>query len=1082
MKQPIFLARRIYAKPLCLCATLLLAFWTNCPARAQTATQFMTQTDAQTATQTDALDVSDARSEGAHGYSSHGAVALETAGDWVGGHDMRRRARRVGPGGWIAYRLKVAPNAPVTLEFEEMENRAPIGKTAEVRAYSVWVNGKRAFFRTAQSSGAGPLHFFVTVPPVADAALEVRLQNETDAPFYLARAWAYSNFSSYFAKSGMAVPYFLAPTVRLTWNDFEGDLNKLRQIKSSLGDNARARAAWTTWLTYANNSDADNAARLDYILRLAQTAAMPVQISFDSWWGSTPSGSDGRGGFWSDVEYQQVVYNQTQGKYQLSIPNRWSSTPWLSPGNERLNDYKARRLQTVMAMLQERLAGREDSILALNLDNEPVYWATGNAGLGSEILLADFNPTTIAAARRDGIVLDPTDGLSFAERLWLARNLLAYNERIAAAAGTIVSPIVVDATGTRAPSEILADNIYTQAMVANPLLQYPMQSATYPFWETAAPASARVGGEWNGDSLREREAVLHQLPLGRTAQVNAESGDHADEHAGVRPGYGLGLRYYALYNYPLDKMDVAASELSDTSRGVAPHVYQRVLREERFDDDSWQERVAGTHGLQRGLIGNTTLQALYPAPGANFGWLTYRLQAPGEKFDGLHLELSGRAFVSRAKNENVRIRVLAGPTAFPTEEVARIFDQGDINAVHKIDLSDVARGQKVVFVRIELAGDRLPASVLSWSAIYQLRFTLPWPDALLQTTFAQDESLETQRQQNLLVSWRRDAELALEKLTDAPKDNPAKAAITAQITRARAAYDAGQYAQSYRAANLARSWQLPGATYRVLSSGALAPYPLRVETAAPLTLTLQSWDENGARFRVRAKDAASVSLQFGGLKSGAAYVLQREAASELWHLRPARAGDSAAQMADAGGNLKFALQVEGAEPATERMVRGTYRAILQEGVAPVFGVWRDDANGLERIILSDGATVMRGETGEPEPASLAQLQRGDAITVELDGEGKATRVTAQTRTLGGVVEQFGQLTPTAMPFVRFRGSPISHIVDLNAIITTAPQPGGAVATTPRETNLGALPIRAGDRVVARINPVTGRVFGITKFQ
>jgi hypothetical protein len=33
--------------------------------------------------------------------------------------------------------------------------------------------------------------------------------------------------------------------------------------------------------------------------------------------------------------------------------------------------------------------------LAVNLDNEPVYWATGNAGLGSDILLADFNRVTV---------------------------------------------------------------------------------------------------------------------------------------------------------------------------------------------------------------------------------------------------------------------------------------------------------------------------------------------------------------------------------------------------------------------------------------------------------------------------------------------------------------------------------------------------------------------------------------------------------------------------------------------------------------------------------------------------------------
>lgn len=1037
---------------------------------------------AQSGTQTDALDASDARSEAAHNYRSRGTVALETAGDWVGGHDMRRRARRVsGTGSWVSYQLKVTPNAPVTLELEEIENRAPAGKTAPVRAYSIWVNGKRAFFRTAQSSGAGPLHFFVQVPPTNADSLEIRLQNETDAPFFLSRLWAYSDFSAYFEKSGMDVPYFLAPTVRLSFNDFDGDLTKLRQIKTSLGEHPHARAAWTTWMTYANNSDADNAARLDYILRLAQSADLPVQLGLDTWWGSTPNGSDGRGGFWSDVEYQQVVYNQTTKNYQLSIPNRWSSTPWLTVGNERLNSYKTRRLQSTMALLQEQLRGRRELILALNLDNEPVYWATGNAGLGSDILLADFNPTTVEAARRDNVMLDPTDGLSFAERLWLSRHLLNYNERIAATASASREPIVVDATGVHAPAEPLADNIYTQAMVANPLLQYPMQSATHPFWETAAPASARVGGEWNGDSLHEREAVLHQLPLGRTAQVNAESGGRAEENIGVRVGYGLGLRYYALYNYPLGKMDVAARELRDVSNGVAPHVYERVLREERFDDDTWQERVVGTQGLQRGLIGNTVLQALYPAPGANFGWLTYRLQAPGEKFDGLHLEVSGRAFVSRDRNPNVYIRVLAGTTAFPTTEAARIFDDGDINAVHKIDLSAMARGQKTVFVRIELAGAQLPASVLSWSAIYHLRFTLPWPDALLQTAFDQTASLETQRQRNLLVSWCRDAELSLSRLPDSFGDNPAKTEIEAQVVRARTFYNAGQYAEAYRAANLAQSW-LPGATYRVQQSGRLEPYPLGIETAAPLTITLQSWDESGVDFQVESRSVVSPRFKFGGLKPGVAYVLRRAGETEQWQLRPAPgAKDKAAQIADEKGDLELSLNVEGASQAGVPVVRGTYRAILEAGAAPIFGVWRDDADGLQRIALSVGATILRGEAGDEASVSLEQLQRGDAVTVEIGSDGKATKVTAHTKTLAGIVERFGQVTPFAMPFVQFRGSPTRYVIDLNATIGASSIAGVTLGTTPRETPLGSVPIKAGDKVSARINPRTGRVFEIERF-
>ena len=70
------------------------------------------------------------------------------------------------------------------------------------------------------------------------------------------------------------------------------------------------------------------------------------------------------------------------------------------------------RMAAAMAHLRRRYRelsarGRGHRLLALNLDNEPVYWASGNAGLGTGPLLADFNAHTVADARRDGVGLDP---------------------------------------------------------------------------------------------------------------------------------------------------------------------------------------------------------------------------------------------------------------------------------------------------------------------------------------------------------------------------------------------------------------------------------------------------------------------------------------------------------------------------------------------------------------------------------------------------------------------------------------------------------------------------------------------------
>ncbi len=1041
----------------------------------------------------DSLDIAQPQSEKNHAYASQGAVARQISGNLVGGHDLRRMARVVGGSrSWVSYRLKVQPGAPITLEFEELENRAGDSSQDAVRAYSLFVDGKRAYFRTAQSSSGGPLHFFVQVPPRARDFLDLRLQNESEVPFNLGRIWAFSDFPTYFERAGMAVPYHLAPTIALTFSDKEADGQKLRAIKTSFGEQDHARPAWTMWMTYANLSDSEIARRLDYTLALAQEFDLPVQICFDTWWGSTPNGSDGQGGFWSDVEYQQVVYNQNQKKFQLSVPNRWGNTPWLSVNHPRLNAFKVQRLQSAMKMLQERelelrARSKENLILAVNLDNEPVYWATGNAGLGNEILQADFGAAALQAARRDGVTLDPTNGLDFAERLWLWRNLLGYQELIAAAATRAGrDAIVVDSSGARAAPDPLRNNTYTQAFVANGALQFPMQNPAYPLWETGAPASARVGGEWNGDSLREREAVLHQLPLGRTAQVNAETGKRESEIDGVRPGYALGQRYYALYNYPHDKMNVAGREIRDTSQKSAPAVYERVIRQETFTDDTWKTRAVATEGLERVLIGNTTAMSLAPISNQKPGYVTYRLDSP-QGFPGLSIELSGRAFVSQAKSADVFIKVLAGSdqNRAAMREIGVIFDNGDINAVHRFDLSNVARGQKSVWVRLEISAAKLPPTVLNWAALYHLRFTQPYPAALLQDVFAQDESIERQRQQNLLVSWRRDAELSIARLAQNPISAPQSAARahSQALQSARESYARGEYAAAYRGATLAASFALPGATFRVTAPGQLAPFPISVQSAAPLTFTLHSWNADGVGFSLQNAPSAGATVEFGELERGKSYVVVQEQGS--WILRPTRRGDGAQVtrlVADAAGKVHWTAPASPIpQTAQKTEVQGTFRAIWSE-TPPAISFWREDGLGFERVAISEKTQILRGEPGQEKTVAFNELMRGDDIVVSYDEGGLATRVVAGARTLEGIVAEAAPLTPYAMPFVRLQDSSQRHIIDLSAPLSIPDSGGSLVNTMFRAASLGTLALKTGDLVKMRINPRSGRVFELAEIR
>ncbi len=1025
---------------------------------------------------TDSFDCANPAEERSHHFASGGAVTKRVTGDRVGGHDIRRAARTVrGTGSWIAYRVKVDPRETTTVEVEEV-----YGRDRDVRGYLVLVDGKKVYLRTWQGSGAGLIHYFVQVPPTGKEHVTVRLVNQSETPFSISRMWVFSDFGKYFQHNQLEVPYYLAPTVRITFSDRAADLANLRRIKESLGLHPHVRPAFTAFVAYAFLNARDTEARIDYALHLAQETGMPVQLGFDTWWANTPGGLDGKGGFWSDVAYQQVVHNATQGKYQLSVPNQWSNTPWLTVNHPDLLAFKARRLGESLAYLRRRYrdlraAGRQDLVLAINLDNEPVYWASGNAGLGGDLLLADFNPYAVAAARRDGVTLDPADGLGARERFWLFRNLLDYNERIAGAAakGLGRDAVIVRGSKVSLPGDLLANNMYTQAMVSDADIQYPMLSSAYPLWETAAPRSARVGGEWNGDTVPEREAVLHQIALGRNAAVNAEAGDNPAKMQGVRPGYALAQRYYALYNYPLEKMDVAASEIRDLAQPFPAYVYQPVLLETRFTEGGWKSQVVAYGGVQTGQIGNTAAVAAFPASGARPGFLTYRLQARHGVFDtGLFLELTGRAFVSGKKDPGVLVRVLAGRSedAAQMREVARYSDTGHFGPPGRIDLGAQAAGKRTVYVRIEMNAPGLPSEVLSWCSVRHVRFTTPWPAAMMRGLPPQDESLATVRRQNLAVSWRGDAERAITDLARQGGKRPSP-----RLASARDACARGAYAEAYRLANQGLSVLLPAA-YHVQESGWLAPHPVGIDTAEPVTCTLQAVGKEEIRLVLHAGQGSKVTVRVRDLAPGAVYGISNRGGE--WTVRPARKESGGLKRtADKSGTLEFPAVAAAASRPTRRIITGVFRG-RAAGSSVGLLVAADD--GASRVLIPTGTktVIRRGEPGkEFAVASLEDLQHGDHIEALLGEDGTAARVTAVYEMAEGTVREFGQLTPFAMPFVFTNEEGKRNVIDLSAPLHT-PRGVNAIKALP----LGTVDIAPGDRVRFRRNPALGRVFELWKIQ
>ncbi len=328
---------------------------------------------------------------------------------------------------------------------------------------------------------------------------------------------------------------------------------------------------------------AQNRAEIARLARLAEQANVPLRIAFQMHWAGAPIGvPDGAGGTFMDMPYQQVTYDPAnklaapglqallgdlyRPAFGLSVPNRWSNTPWLTMNHPRLNQLRRARLtDAVRAWRDERLrlarSGRARLLPGeLSTGEETVYWAAGvddsaytaaNGGAARTQLAADFNPFTAADAFRDGVTLDPRDGLSKPEKHWLHGNLARWQQTIVDwMTGALGSePMRAADDETTYAGDLVRLNLYTEPY-AMPL--YPLKGVTryQPGLELGYVEGGRSGGEyWSGAQMMPW--LLKSRETGRTALPNLECTGAGDDQvaACLAAAYGTGARFSTLYNW-----------------------------------------------------------------------------------------------------------------------------------------------------------------------------------------------------------------------------------------------------------------------------------------------------------------------------------------------------------------------------------------------------------------------------------------------------------------------------------------------------------------------------------------------------
>ncbi|MHB1457869.1 MAG: hypothetical protein ACYC0V_13245 [Armatimonadota bacterium] len=451
---------------------------------------------------------------------------------------------------WMSFRVKTPIHGKWTLEVQEVNDDRFNGDRT---LYRILVDGKSMHLRDYSDNGPGLFTYFVDLPPTGKSSVTVTLKDTSGYGMRICSVRAYSEFDQYCRENRMMVPMMITQRA-LNFNVETGISMDLldRWIEVFKREGAGDKIGFVADIAYLQKGPEYVHAFTEAISKLMIERKVPLVLGYTTWWGYTPLNTpDGKGGTFSDIEYQQIGFSQFDNyhdpglkeymdrckpgwydvRYGLTIPNHWSSTPWLTMNNKTLNVARQegliqsmRTLNPVLTELERR--GLSGKLLGIIGDDEPVYWTrivdvydTGygrvNNGAARNDLMLDFNWSVIQDAARDGIVLDPADGLDPKEKQWLHLNPAHYNKQMI---GTIrrnlrKPAIRVDGDRHQFPIDDHRENLFAY-ITGGP--GYPLEDRFHPIWETEVFDEAGLGLGWiREDYERGRE-------LGRVANSDFE--------------------------------------------------------------------------------------------------------------------------------------------------------------------------------------------------------------------------------------------------------------------------------------------------------------------------------------------------------------------------------------------------------------------------------------------------------------------------------------------------------------------------------------------------------------------------------
>jgi hypothetical protein len=953
----------------------------------------------------DELIFSDFKNVRKHHTIFHGESELKTIPANVGGLHDEYQVRSLGAkGSSIFFIMKGNPSQPMTLEFEEIHSR----RSENCFAYSVRAGGEDIYFRTYKEASCGPSHFFVEVPShlVGKSGLaEIEVINECDGIINLSRVWAYSGFDSLAVSEkvfrDMRIGLFQP---RLTFNDYEADLIMLKKIKKDF-DFRNFPVGFGFDLRYMTAPEDEVKKQIDWLLRLSSDSRSPFFLSINSWWSGTPSGPDGLGGYWQDIPYQQIVYdpenNDNKGKYRLSTPNMWSSTPWLSMNNRHYNSVRQAKIRLFTSYISQctakyALNGIPLPVITVFTENEPLYWPYFAYHITSGG--ADFSPLTVADAANDSVLLDPSDGLNEEEKFWLCKNQNDYIQIVGdgISEGYGYNYIIVKGNNSIYPDEQLIENAYSHMFIKP---TYPNWDINHSAWETHILPQLRFGGEWDG--TEDYRYLDYIAARGKFADVNSERSAMSDEDFALfKQAYACGADHVTIYNFRhddnkliryFDGIEDMPFEMPAYENCFFDHSYMTGKKIETYNCIVDYERIQSVP-----LFGPHVLCFKDTGSVQRYGSLFYKINRGGQFDTGTIVECDG--IVSRTGENGSRIEIYAGDSK---EKMSLVREIHSLPA--KTDISGfISKNSSTAYFELRLFGSNPENSAIKRVAAY-----IPWGKKTGQT----DRSVYTYKQmrtRSLWITYRADTERMMKIYLAAVESKKVDKDI---IT----AYKTGHYITAYRLLSEKLSETQP-AKYLVRGSGRLFPYDISLDAGnkdiyatvlTPHRVIIRSAETDTSRITVK--------LRFGSLANGNYQLFCSGDTVSLKKLNRKNHDSFHVSKGEAAGEIMAAGESKKIYPATfeARYVANRRPDAIQiQSQTPSIGEYANYVS----LFLSDTVSIMKekvsGESIVYERISLPELNRGDRLQISMDNSQKISEIIASSGKISGKVVKMEEMSIT----------------------------------------------------------------------